>query len=101
MLRSTEHSKLVKLAQGRGLKQLVLVLLRLLDATMVYYTPPRPYSYWFPAPIIGARIVTLIVFPSSTITRILEGALYGSFREFGVPSFGVLIIRILLFRVLY
>ena len=26
---------------------------------------------------------------------------YGSFRKLGVPSFGVLIIRILLFRVLY
>ena len=26
---------------------------------------------------------------------------YGSFRKFGVPYFGVLIIRILLFRVLY
>ena len=28
-------------------------------------------------------------------------ALYGSFRQWGVPYFGVLIIRILLFRVLY
>ena len=27
--------------------------------------------------------------------------LYGSFRKLGVPHFGVLIIRILLFRVLY
>ena len=27
--------------------------------------------------------------------------LYGSFRKFGVPYFGVLIIRILLFRVVY
>ena len=26
---------------------------------------------------------------------------YGSFRKFGLPYFGVLIIRILLFRVLY
>ena len=29
------------------------------------------------------------------------GAPYGSFRKLGVPYFGVLIIRILLFRVLY
>ena len=33
---------------------------------------------------------------------IKEGILaYGSFRKLGVPCFGVLIIRILLFRVLY
>ena len=37
----------------------------------------------------------------SRLPRLLYPVLNGSFRKYGVPYFGVLIIRILLFRVLY
>ena len=37
----------------------------------------------------------------STVTSSQKVSFYGGFRKFGVPYFGVLIIRILLYRVLY
>ena len=63
-----------------------------------------PYSSPYRIPNNGAHNP----FPHSLLrTRqkfqsgILERHSSGSFRKSGVPSFGVLIIRILLFRVLY
>ena len=44
---------------------------------------------------VGTRIHLL------ELQRFFPSSPYGSFRKLGVPYFGVLIIRILLFRVLY
>ena len=53
------------------------------------------------------RVVQVLLSRFGTVLpgwRLLSGfavGLYGSFRKLGAPCFGVLIIRILLFRVLY
>ena len=96
-------------------KQIALPCLALArEDTRKLFLEKRPVRKWqslHPEPVtLSAFSVGPVASQLPTATRSLETrnppslnrqALYGSFRILGAPSFGVLLVRILLFRVLY